>query len=76
MVKLSKEIGFADVQVHQKDSFHTAESRRDLAERLKGWLGPLFSMQGWSEKEIEDLPPEMVRALGLYGKEELEEGTG
>ena len=76
LVKLLKGAGFADVQVHQKDSIYTADSRMDLAERLTGSLGPLLKMQGWSEKEVENFPHEMARALGSYGKEELEIDTG
>lgn len=72
LVKLFKGAGFGHVQVHQKDSIYTAQSRKDLAERLTGSLGPLLKMQGWSEKEIGDFPHEMVWALGTYGKEELE----
>ena len=72
-VKLFKAAGFADVQVHQKDSIYTAKSRNDLAGRLTGWLSaPQLKTQGWSEKEIEDFPYEMAFALGTYGKDELE----
>lgn len=55
--------GFQSVEVHQQPSSYASESVPALSKSLMGMMEGMLRMQGWSDSEVESLPPELERAI-------------
>ncbi|KIW82040.1 hypothetical protein Z517_05067 [Fonsecaea pedrosoi CBS 271.37] len=71
-----EQAGFQSVDVHQQASSYASESVPALSHSLVGMMEGMLKMQGWSDSEVESLPPELERAIeGLTDALVIEPGA-